>query len=216
MSFHLHKVWNQKLVEALAFDRAPLRLLDLCAGTGEISFRYLKYCQKKGCMPPEFVLLDFSEEMLKVAQKKVDRLDDALKPKFHLIQGDVLELPVCEASFDAASVAYGIRNISDVEGFIKQVAKVLCPGGKFAIVELTRPDNKVFKALHSLYLRTAVPLIGKWACKNEQAYNYLCSSIQAFIQPQEIKKMLASFGFCDIKEKKLSAGIATLIVAKKI
>ena len=215
MSFHLHRVWNHTLVQELAASPMPARVLDLCAGTGEISFRFLRYCQKHSFTIPEFVLLDFSQEMLRIAQKKVELLDTSLQSKFCILQGNALQLPFQEEAFDVVSIAYGIRNIPDTACSLHQVYKVLRPGGKVAILELTRPKNWFLRGAHSLYLHTVLPLIGKWTANNKEAYEYLCSSIHTFISPDELSSALMSTGFQEIQETRLSGGITTLIIARK-
>ena len=200
MSGMLHKLWNNRLV-SFACKSSPKNVLDLCSGTGEIA------CMMQKKLPAHYTLVDFSEEMLAIAQK---RLPDAA-----IYQADVEQLPLQDASFDVATCAYGIRNVRNRDKAFSELYRVMKPGGSIAILELTRPKQKILSKLHALYLTTIVPLIGKLLTSNQDAYRYLCNSIHSFVAPELLVQELEKAGFTDIMVKPQTFGIATLFTAKK-
>jgi len=204
LSFHLHRVWNRSLVHFLA-QKKPEILLDLCCGTGEIARRLMKKLPHS-----QFCLVDFSEEMLKVAKERIKR------DQTRFIQADAQELPLEDSAFDSVSLAYGIRNVEKRPLCFAEVHRVLKTGGWIGIAELTRPQVPLFSQLHKLYLRTIVPFIGKAITSNKEAYSYLCKSIEAFVSPQELATELKSAGFDKIIIQPETFGIATLIFAQKL
>ena len=112
-------------------------------------------------------------------------------------------------------MAYGIRNVQDPSLCIQEVFRVLKPGGSFGILELTRPRSLILRAGHHLYLHKLLPLLGKLLTDNQQAYQYLCQSIETFIEPQEIEKLLQYNGFIQTERLCLAGGIATIILGTK-
>lgn len=215
MSFHFHALWNRKLCSMLIDRSLPKEMLDLCAGTGEIAWRSLSYMQKKNLLLPQFYLADFSSEMLQIAKNRCQALPQELQAHFSFSQADAQELPFTDNKFDAVSIAYGIRNVQRVDKCIREVHRVLNVGGWIGIIELTRPQKKSLRIMHNLYLKTVIPLVGKWAIRNEGAYQYLCKSIQSFICPERLLEILAETGFDSLSSIPLMGGIATLFFAKK-
>jgi len=236
MSLNCHKKWNKVLVREVLKACHPDQYLDLCAGTGEIAFTLLKQCLPRSSDNPsikhpsrnssregafarkngvcETFLLDFSEEMLKLAQAKASLLP--VSQKVHYIQADAQKIPLPGSSIDAVTIAYGIRNIEDPSRCIQEVYRVLRPGGVLAILELTRPNNPIMKMGHKLYTKLALPLIGKVVASDRKAYQYLCSSVQEFLHPVDIARIIEKSGFSKIRIKPLFSGVATVITAKKI
>lgn len=210
MSFNMHKRWNRTLVDAVLRNGRPKQYLDLCCGTGEIAAGVLEQMQE----PCEAFCLDFSQEMLQQAKKKLGKRYAAAHTVRYL-KADAQDIPLPAESIDTATVAYGIRNVQNPQTCFKDVHRVLRRGGFFAILELTQPSNRMLRAGHTVYLRFILPLIGQWATKNKGAYEYLSQSIQSFIPPQELEQMLRSAGFQDIKRHALLGGVATLLTAKK-
>lgn len=203
LSGNLHRLWNRRLV-ARVLAANPVHVLDLCSGTGEITKRMISK------MPTSlYSLVDFSETMLEVAKKRLT------SPNVSFCQADAEALPLADSSFDAGVCAYGIRNIQNRNNAFAEVYRVLRPGATFAIAELTRPSGSILKSLHSIYLHTMVPLIGRAITSNEQAYKYLCNSIEAFVPAEQIVKELTASGFGMIEAKPQTFGIATLFFAKK-
>lgn len=213
MSFGMHYVWNRRLVKSLGVDfRKPNTLLDLCAGTGEISYEYLKQAKAAGAACQSVHLLDFSEGMLEQAKVKSKAYCEH-KLSFHVADAQVLPLPA--ACVDYATMAYGIRNVQDPKKAAFEVLRVLRPGGTWGILELTRPQNGVLRWGHNLYLQHVLPLIGRAAASNEEAYNYLARSIREFLQPQDVAAMLRSLGFASVTLKPVFGGVAHILLAKK-
>lgn len=209
-SFSMHKLWNRALVEKVIAPNRPKVLLDLCCGTGEIAFGYLE----KAETAVTAYMLDFSEGMLACAKSKAGR--DALrKHQIHYLQADAQSVPLAASSVDCVSIAYGIRNIKEPAKCFSEAARVLKEGGVFGILELTQPSNAFLRAGHSLYLRYILPVIGKFSASNEEAYRYLCNSINSFTPPTVLAKMLNDAGFSQVEQRPLMGGIATLFLAKK-
>ena len=206
MSFGLHNLWNKKLVDGVVYrmpQSTPLTVLDLCAGTGDIAFRFPS---RKEVVIDSLHLLDFSKEMLAVAKLKAPKVSSRIF--FH--EGDAQDVPFKDASFDAITLAYGIRNVGDPKKCLLEGRRVLKNGGVMAILELTRPKNSFLQLFHKFFLHTCIPLIGKIITSDEQAYAYLKNSVLTFLGPQELVKMASSVGFTNIQVQPVAGGIATI------
>jgi len=201
-SLGVHKLWNRALIKN-ALSHNPVDILDLCAGTGEIAKGLLQRAPAAN-----ITLVDFSEEMLQVAKKR-------LKEQVVYVKGNAEKLCMNEESFDLATCAYGVRNISNRKSAFKELFRVLRPKGVVAICELTRPDAKMMQSLHRAYLKTVVPFVGRLLTKNKEAYSYLSSSINTFIAKESLAKELEEAGFCNVRYAPQTFGIATLFFAEK-
>jgi len=211
ISFNLSKRWNRKIADyASQKSSESFSMLDLCSGTGEVAFE----CLKKTSHQSKAYLLDFSSEMLKIAQEKSDQT--YLKQHgIEYIEADAQEIPLSNEIIDFSTIAYGIRNIHDPAKCFQEVYRVLKPGGCLAILELTRPNNRLLRFGHKVYLTLGLPLIGKLLTSDKNAYEYLCQSIDNFISPKEIEKLLIDKKFERVKSIPLAGGIATIILAYK-
>jgi len=210
LSFYLNRRWNQTLIDELLLPAKPKKFLDLCCGTGAIAFNYLKKTKEPVCA----YLLDFSEEMLKQARSAADKLGMERHQLIYL-QADAQKIPLTSSEVSCVTLAYGIRNVADPRECIREVHRILEPGGRFGILELTQPKNRLLKWGHQFYLRSLVPWIGKLLTSNEQAYQYLTNSIQVFIPPEQLESLLREEGFIDIRQKPLFGGTATLLTGTK-
>lgn len=206
LSFQMHRWWNRQLIKMMPTQMNVLA--DLCCGTGEIAQGYLKNFRSA----KKAYLIDFCPEMLACARTK--RLESG-RHAIDYITADVQAIPLQDASVDAATVAYGIRNVKEPPKFISEVYRILQPGGTFGILELTRPEHPVLRSGHDFYLRRLLPLVGKLATSNKGAYEYLCNSIQHFCKPENLESVMRQEGFIDIRRKSLMGGIATIIIGKK-
>lgn len=206
MSFHMHALWNRKLAAAVLQD-SPTAVIDLCSGTGEIAFRMVEGAPIQ--------LVDFSEKMLEVAKSYAKTLPEGLQEKLQFLQANVEELPFQEASFSHATIAYGIRNVQNHKKCLQEMYRVLMPSGKAHILELTRPKNRGLRSMHRLYMKLALPLIGRWLAKDKQAYQYLQRSIETFVSPEKLAETAKEVGFQRVKIVPLTFGIATLIALEK-
>lgn len=197
LSLGLHHRWNRRLAAQMHG-----KLLDLCAGTGEIAFHYLARCPHE-----EAILLDFSPEMLAIADKKG-------RGNFHTLVGDAQAIPLEDASVDSVSMAYGIRNVPDRETCFSEIFRVLKPGGRLGILELTRPHNPLLSLGHKLYLKT-LPMIGRSLTRDKEAYSYLSRTISTFISPQTLTGEMRQAGFLNPTHIPLLGGVSTLFCASK-
>jgi demethylmenaquinone methyltransferase/2-methoxy-6-polyprenyl-1,4-benzoquinol methylase len=193
LSFGLDKGWRRKTVKALG-ERGLV--LDLCAGTLSLSEAYREYFNGR------ILALDFSLEMLKVGEKK------GLKYVYPIC-GDALMMPFRDESFDGVMMAFGLRNLSQMEKGLREVYRVLKKGGKLVILEFKRPRG-LLGTVYKLYLKGVLPLLGGLITGDPESYLYLADSILAFPEPEEILKRLSVSGFIDLKWKVLSFGICAL------
>lgn len=210
LSLQMHKRWNRALVEAVGVPAKSETLLDLCSGTGDIALAYLQ-AAKPACT---IYLVDFSAEMLACAKEKCKALE-LTQHRLEFIEADVQALPLLDAVADSATIAYGIRNVKDPAKCFREVFRTLKLGGRFGILELTQPTNPVMRFGHSLYLRTMLPLLGKWLTANQEAYDYLRGSIHTFITPTKLEMLLQEAGFINTYRKPLGGGIATILFGQK-
>jgi demethylmenaquinone methyltransferase / 2-methoxy-6-polyprenyl-1,4-benzoquinol methylase len=175
--------------------------IDICCGTGDLSL--LLY--KKGA---KVVSLDFSLNMLKKGMTK-----NALKG--YPVSADASMMPFKSNAFALATIAFGIRNLPDIDNFIQDVFRVLAPGGQLAILELVRPKNKIIGKIHSYYLGAILPLVGGVVSGRRFAYLYLAKTINTFIDQSDLKIMLERYGFKHVAFHPQTFGVATIVVCEK-
>jgi demethylmenaquinone methyltransferase/2-methoxy-6-polyprenyl-1,4-benzoquinol methylase len=213
LSFFLHRYWNKRLVREVmkGGSTPPDTLLDLCSGTGDITFSFLQQASKN----TNVYLLDFCEEMLECAKQKALKSQWKHAPNLTFIQADAQKIPLADSSIDSVTIAYGIRNVNDPEKCVKDVLRVLRPGGTFGILELTQPTQPVLRFGHKMYLQNVMPVLGWCFTANQQAYEYLCNSIKTFVLPADLEHMLIRTGFQQTNRIPLSGGIATILTGKK-
>jgi demethylmenaquinone methyltransferase/2-methoxy-6-polyprenyl-1,4-benzoquinol methylase len=174
------------------------RVLDSCCGTGDLAVED----ERRG---GRVVGLDFSEPMLERARKKSGAIE--------WVQGDALALPFEDASFDAATVGFGVRNLADLEGGLHELARVLRPGGRLAVLEITRPKG-LLKPFFRLWFDVLVPFAGR-VLPGGKAYTYLPASVRRFPGPDDLSALLGRAGFADVHYRLLGGGSVALHVGTR-
>jgi demethylmenaquinone methyltransferase/2-methoxy-6-polyprenyl-1,4-benzoquinol methylase len=212
MSVGLHHYWNQKLIENLP-SQPEDTYLDLCAGTGAITERYLK----KWKPSQKVILLDFCPQMLEVAQTNLKALQPDLAPSLTLefINSDACQTPLNTSSINRVSMAYGLRNIIEPEKALAECFRIMKPGATLCILELTRPSSFWLASLHKIWLKTMIAGLAALYSQDSSAYKYLAESISHFIEPQKVLHLLTGAGFIACKQVALNGQIASLFTAQK-
>jgi demethylmenaquinone methyltransferase / 2-methoxy-6-polyprenyl-1,4-benzoquinol methylase len=195
MTAGLDRRWRRVTVEQVVRDGD--RVLDACCGTGDLALA----ARARGA---DVVGLDFSEAMLERARAKSSDVD--------WVRGDVLALPFDDASFDAVTVGFGVRNVDDLEAGLRELRRVLRPGGRLGILEITRPRG-VVAPFYRLWFDRVVPLLGK-ALPGGSAYTYLPASVRRFPGPEELAGLLETCGFAAVRFRLFAGGIVALHVAE--
>ncbi|PIP54631.1 MAG: bifunctional demethylmenaquinone methyltransferase/2-methoxy-6-polyprenyl-1,4-benzoquinol methylase UbiE [Bacteroidetes bacterium CG23_combo_of_CG06-09_8_20_14_all_32_9] len=206
LSGNTDKLWRKKAVKMLSAC-SPKTILDVATGTGDLAIAMLKL------HPEKIVGIDIAGEMLDIARKKIARLGKQQIVK--LKQADAENIPFPDASFNAVTVAFGIRNFEHLNKGIAEIYRVLSPKGMFLILEFSRPKNIFFGFLFKCYFRYILPFLGRFFSKNKIAYKYLYRSVQQFPNVNEMKNNLSSQGFVNVSAKTLSMGITTIYTALK-
>ncbi len=203
--------WRRDMVSAMEISDSGT-VLDAACGTGDVM---LEIFRQKG---PEISVfgLDFSPEMLRLAKDKFDILQPDAPPQGCLIAGNAFHLPFRTGTFDAVTIAFGIRNISDKLSVLKIFHDSLKPGGMLLVLELAAPTEGLLLSLYLLYFKKILPLIGGFFSKNVTAYRYLPDSVIKFPKPAVFAQMMRSAGFSDVRWRNLTLGIATLYVGYNI
>lgn len=226
LSLGLDRRWRARAVAELRLADGE-RLLDLCTGTGDLAITAVERAaglrgprplqrddRATGFSGPSKVIgVDFAPAMLAIARDKVRAR--GLQARIPLVRGDATALPVADASCDAASIGFGIRNVEQPERAVAELARALRPGGRLAILEFGFPKIPGIRALYRLYFRRLLPLIGRAVSRHGEAYSYLPASVEAFQSPQAFSGMLESAGFARVRTVPLTLGIVYLFVATK-
>ncbi len=203
-SLGLCHLWRRRLVSEI---RSGEKVLDLCTGTGEVAKLLIKKVGAEGAL----TCLDFNEEMLEIAKRKLSPRPENLI----FVLSDVREMRFPDNSFDAVTVAFGMRNVPETMAALRQIWRVTKPGGRFYCLELTRPGRRWLLPLYKLYTFKIMPSIAKIITKSSLPYTYLPRSIEAFYPPEEFRRIMEDCGFSNVKTHSMSLGIATIYAAIK-
>lgn len=204
-SFGLCHSWRKRLI-SLAEIRKNDRILDVCAGTGEVTTLLVDKLGEEGMI----VGVDFCCEMLDVAKEKIGRRDN-----LSFVIANAKDMPFSDSGFDIVTVAFGMRNIPDTKAAIREIKRVLKPGGKFLTLELTRPIHAWVVPFYRWYVFKVIPFVGRVITKTAVPYSYLPVSIETYYSPDEYKNIIMQSGFSDVEVYSLSMGIATIYKAVK-
>ncbi len=204
MSVGLNRIWNKKAVEATRLKPGE-RALDLACGTGSLTRDLAKRVGPEG-----YVLgMDFSKEMIRAAKKR-------LAPNVEYRLGDATDLQgVEDGSFDATTIAYGARNIPDLDALFGEMARAVRPGGRVVCLEIARPQGRFFATFYGLWFDRLVPWLGAKVSGDAWAYSYLPESVKAFVAPGELAEIMRRNGLQDVTWRKFSGGIVTLHAGTK-
>jgi len=207
LSMGIDRGWRKKGLLALQKIN-PQNILDIATGTGDLAleaYRLLK--------PQSILGTDISEGMMEVARRKAEKIGLSDKIKFERQDCMALELP--DNSFDAATVAFGVRNFEDLDKGLQEIHRILKPGGQLMILELSTPQYFPMKQAYWMYSRMFIPTVGRLISKDRAAYSYLPKSIEAFIQGKEMVNTLLKNGFGEAKCKTYTFGICSMYLATK-
>ncbi|MCH5241470.1 MAG: bifunctional demethylmenaquinone methyltransferase/2-methoxy-6-polyprenyl-1,4-benzoquinol methylase UbiE [Muribaculaceae bacterium] len=212
MSLGQHKIWRNKALKA-ALTSLPsmnkIKVLDVATGTGDVAFRL-------HTLLPEALItgIDLSEGMLKIARDKLSSLPYKEQELIAFGKGDSLSMPFHDAEFNLLTVAYGVRNFSDLRRGLIEMRRVLKRGGVLCIIELSTPKGVFTKPAYSLYSGKIIPWLGKKVTGDDRAYSYLPESIAACPQREDMAALLYASGFTQVEWKSLSFGALTYYIAK--
>jgi demethylmenaquinone methyltransferase/2-methoxy-6-polyprenyl-1,4-benzoquinol methylase len=204
LSLNIDKVWRRRTIAELLKCRAPVgKYLDACAGTLDLSVALAQHAHFSG----DIVASDFSLPMLQHGYGKSNG------EPIVVACADALRLPFGDATFDGAMVAFGVRNLADLDGGLVELRRVLKRGGRLAVLEFCTPTWQPFRGAYLFYFRHVLPLIGRMISKHGTAYDYLPASVLEFPAPAELAKRMRAAGFSDVRWKVLSGGIAAVHIA---
>ena len=207
MSLGIDRIWRRNAIKVIADTRKPLQVLDVACGTGDFSIGIAK-----AASPGSRVTgVDLSENMLGKGRLKV--AGAGLEDRIVMEAGDCEHLRYNSGNFDRVSVAFGVRNFEHLDLGLKEMLRVLKPGGKAVILELSLPDNPILGFLFNLYFLHILPAIGGIVSGDKAAYKYLPSSVRRFPKPYAFKSLLKECGFENIYDRAFSFGICRMFVA---
>lgn len=206
ISFGTDIKWRQKVVQLVA-DTKPTTILDIATGTGDLALNLAQTKAKK------IIGLDISKGMLEVGRQKV--LKKQLENTIEMVLGDSEDLPFPDHTFDAITVAFGIRNFENLEKGLAEILRVLKPKGIFVILETSIPTKTPYKQGYKVYTNYIMPTIGRLFSKDKSAYAYLSESASKFPFGEALNNILRKIGFIEIRDFPQTFGAATIYTASK-
>jgi len=203
LSFNVDARWRRRAIRMLAWERAPSGVyLDLCAGTLDVA---AELSGQRG-FAGRVIGADFAEPMLRAGKDKIQR-----RP-VHPVAADALSLPLADGSCAGAIVAFGVRNLADLDAGLREVCRVLAPGGRFVILEFTTPRSALIRSVYHAYFHLLLPRIGGWISGNRGAYRYLPESVAHFPMAGDLAQHMREAGLVDVSWTSLTFGIAAIHV----
>ena len=199
--------WRKKAIKQL-LQIQPKTILDVATGTADVAI------MASGILKPEKITgIDISDGMLEIGRKKIEKL--GLQNRIELLNGDCETIKFDNDSFEAVTVAFGVRNFENLEKGLSEIKRVLKPGGKLVVLEFSKPRSAVVKAMYNLYMKIIAPNVGKLFSKNRNAYQYLDESIKKFPEGKNFTAILDNLGYRNIYFKPLSLGICSIYCGEK-
>jgi len=199
-------LWRNRAIRTLR-DHHPKQILDVATGTADLAIEAAK-------LRPEMIVgVDLSSEMIRLGEEKIARR--GLQALIKLERASAEELPFPDGSFDAVTVAFGMRNFSNLEAGLAQMYRVLRSGGVVMILEFSRPRQVPLKQVYRLYFKRVLPVVGGLISRSREAYEYLPRTVAQFPDGDELLDVLTSIGFTRSRQQSLSCGIATIYTGQK-
>lgn len=207
LSLNIDKRWRRLVANELRdiLNREDATVLDVACGTGDLSLE-LSHNSKA-----QIIGTDFCRPMLDVAHKKTL----AANARIPYLEADAMTLPVADASFDATTIAFGLRNLPNYENGLKELCRVLKPDGKLIVLECSHPRLPIFRQLYEFYFSTILPRIGGLVSGSRAAYTYLPESVSKFPEQGALVDLMKNCGFADVRFQNLTGGIAAIHVGIK-
>jgi demethylmenaquinone methyltransferase / 2-methoxy-6-polyprenyl-1,4-benzoquinol methylase len=209
ISFRFDKAWRNRAIQEV-LENGNKFILDLGAGTGDLTFTAARQITGGG----RIVGLDFSLQMLKLAQSKQGKVPNGGRTSF--IQGSATASPFKDSVFDAVMTAFVLRNVSDLPLFFAHAFRVLKIGGRFVSLDMFPPSRTWFSRVYALYFYCFVPWIGGWLAHDRPAYKYLAESVEHFDPPERVANLLEQTGFKQVRIRKFLKGAVCMHVAEKL
>ncbi len=206
LSLGIDKGWRKKAINYLR-PYQPKVLLDVATGTGDFAIQALDL------NPDKIIGVDISEGMLNVGRKKM--IDRGYSDKIEMKSGDSEQLPFADNTFDAVTVAFGVRNFENLEKGLAEIRRVLKPEGRVVVLEFSKPKSFPFKQLYGFYFKNILPRVGNWLSKDSAAYTYLPESVDAFPYGNDFLNVLNKVGFTETNDRPLTFGISSIYTGKK-
>ncbi|MCS6818139.1 MAG: bifunctional demethylmenaquinone methyltransferase/2-methoxy-6-polyprenyl-1,4-benzoquinol methylase UbiE [Blastocatellia bacterium] len=205
LSLNVDRFWRRFTVRRLRpyLLSSGALVLDLCCGTGDLALELADQADVIG--------VDFCRPMLRIGQEKIARR----RARVLLVEGDALHLPFPNDVFSAVTIAFGLRNLESPERGLREIYRVLRPGGIAAVLEFSRPSLPIFRHLFLFYFRNLLPRIGRWISGVPGPYDYLYDSVQAFLNQRELARLMEAVGFAAVRYLNLTGGIAALHLGEK-
>ncbi len=209
MTAGLDRRWRRRAVRELSTSNFQLSILDVACGTGDLTLDLLRRGH-------HVTGVDLSEQMLDLARRKIASANFQ-PPTFNFQLADAEALPFADASFDAVTCAFGIRNFVHLEKGLGEMLRVLKPGGRLVLLELATPDSPLLRPFYDLYARRVIPLLGRLLARNRQAYTYLPASIERFPKGQAFLDILqnSKYKVQNCREQRFTFGVCRLYAATK-
>jgi len=199
--------WRKTAIRELA-DIDPKIILDVATGTADVAIMSTRVLK-----PAKIVGIDISDGMLQLGRKKIEHL--GLGNMIELLNGDSETIKFADNTFDAVTVAFGVRNFENLEKGLTEIRRVLKPGGRLVVLEFSKPKTSVVKQLYNVYMKVAAPAIGRLFSKNRNAYKYLDESIKKFPEGKNFTSILDNLGYQNTYRKTLSLGICSIYCGEK-
>lgn len=206
MSFGLHRYWKHEMIKKIS-PRSGQKYLDVAGGSGDIGFKVWE----KGA---EVTLTDINPDMLQVAKNRA--VDKNILERINFETADAEKLQFADNTFDSLGIAFGIRNVTNIDKALAEFYRVLKPGGKFVCLEFSDVENEIIKKFYDLYSFNIIPKIGGIVANDEASYQYLVESIRKFPPAVEFAKMIEAAGFKNVGYKKYTHGVVAIHAGVKV
>lgn len=201
LSLGFDQYWRKKTIQFVK-QHPHEKILDIATGTGDLAIKMAR-------LNPSLITgIDISENMLEIAQVKWAK--KKIKTNISFIKSSCEDIPFQNGYFDCATIAFGIRNFSDINKSLDEIYRILIHDGQLVILEFSKPRNKIIKSVYLLYFKRILPVLGKVLSKNTYAYRYLPASVAIFPEREEFSKMLYAHGFVNMQFKTCTFGIVTI------